>query len=65
VAIICKEKFKAREKANFNLNDNVTDEDVKNKLNLVVLAKQSNYMYYIFNHAYARINTLMISILLH
>ena len=63
-ALITKEKFSAKERANFNLEDNL-GEDIKDKLDLVALAKLSNHTYYTFNYAYARTTTLTINALLH
>lgn len=63
-ASITKEKFLAKKRANFELKDDI-GEEIKDKLNLVALAKLSNYSYYTFNHAYTSTITLTISALLH
>lgn len=39
--------------------------DIKNKLDLIVLTKLNNYNYHIFNHVYTSIITLIINTLLH
>ena len=64
-ASITKEKFLARERANFDLEGGSTREDIEDKLDLVALAKLSNYSYHTFNHAYAGTTTLTITALLH
>ena len=61
--MITKEKFSAKEQANFDLKG--AGEDVKDELDLVALAKLSNHTFYTFNHAYARTTTLTISALLY
>jgi hypothetical protein len=63
-ASISKEKFSAKERANFDLEDNL-GEDIKDELDLVALAEQSNHSYYTFNHGYAGTTTLTINTLLH
>ena len=62
-ASITKEKFSAKERANFDLKG--AGEDVEDELDLVALAKLSNHTFYTFNYAYARTTTLTISALLH
>jgi hypothetical protein len=64
VALITKEKFSVKERANFDLKDNIR-EDIKDKLDLVTLAELSNYIYYIFNYIYTSTTTLTISALLY
>lgn len=64
VTLITKEKFSTKEQVNFNIKESVR-EDIKNKLDLVTLAKQSNHNYYTFNHIYTGTTTLTISALLH
>jgi hypothetical protein len=49
---------------NFDLKDNIK-EDIKDELDLIVLAELSNHIYYIFNHIYTRITTLTINTLLY
>ena len=63
-ASITKEKFSIKERANFDLKDGIR-EDIKDELDLIALAKQSNHSYHTFNHAYAGITTLTINTLLH
>ena len=63
-ASITKEKFSIKERANFDLKEGV-GEDIKDELDLVALAKLSNYSYYTFNHVYARTTTLTINTLLY
>jgi hypothetical protein len=63
-ALITKEKFSAKEQANFDLEASVR-EDVKDKLDLVALAELSNHTYYTFNHVYTGSTTLTMSALLH
>ena len=63
-ASITKEKFSVKERANFDLEDGIR-EDIKDELDLIALAKQSNHSYYTFNHAYVRTTTLTINTLLH
>jgi hypothetical protein len=62
--LVSKEKFFTKKQANFNFEDNL-EEDIEDKLDLVALAKQSNYSYYIFNYKYAGTTTLTINILLY
>jgi hypothetical protein len=64
LATICKEKFSIKEKANFDLEDNVA-EDAEDELDLIAMAEQSNHTYCTFNHAYASTTTLTMSALLH
>lgn len=63
-ASITKEKFSAKERANFNLKENLGD-DIEDELDLVALAELSNHSYHTFNHVYAGITTLTMSALLH
>lgn len=63
-ASITKEKFSARERANFDLEDSA-GENVEDELDLVVLAGLSNHSYHTFNHAYAGTTTLTMNTLLH
>ena len=63
-ASISKEKFSARERANFDLEDNL-GEDIEDELDLVALAEQSNHSYHTFNHGYAGTTTLTMNTLLH
>ena len=64
VASIIKEKFSAKERANFNLKEGI-GEDIKDELDLVILAKLSNYIFHTFNYAYTGITTLIMSALLY
>jgi hypothetical protein len=61
---ICKEKFSAKERAYFEL-ENVEVDDMKAELDLVAMAEQGNHFYVIFNQAYAGSTTLTMNILLH
>lgn len=61
---ITKEKFLAKKRANFELENSIKKE-IENELDLVALVKLSNHSYYTFNHTYASITTLIISVLLH
>ena len=63
-AAICKEKFSARDKANFS-SDGIPAEDIEDELDLAVLALQSNYSYATFNLAYTSSNKLTMDTLLH
>jgi len=63
-ASITKEKFTAKERANFDLGDGL-GEDIEDELDLVALAEQSNHSYHTFNHAYAGTTTLTMNTLLH
>jgi superfamily II DNA helicase RecQ len=63
-ASITKEKFSAKERANFDLEDCV-GESIEDELDLIALAEQSNHSYHTFNHAYAGTTTLTMSALLH
>ena len=63
-ASITKEKFSAKERANFDLEDNL-EEDIEDEQDLVALAELSNHTYHTFNHAYAGSTTLTMSALLH
>ncbi|KAL5344612.1 hypothetical protein ACLOAV_010304 [Pseudogymnoascus australis] len=63
-ASITKEKFAAKERANFDIEDNVGD-DIEDELDLVVQAELSNHSYHTFNHAYAGTTTLTMNTLLH
>ena len=63
-ASICKEKFSAKERGHFDLEDNGA-EDVEDELDLVTMAEQSNHTYHTFNHSYAGSTTLTMNALLH
>ena len=63
-ASISKEKFSAKERANFDFEDNL-GENIEDELDLVALAEQSNHSYHTFNYGYASITTLIINTLLH
>lgn len=64
-ASITKEKFGARERANFDHADAVCSKDVEDEADLVHLAGMSNHSYLTFNQAYAGSTTLTMSTLLH
>lgn len=64
-ASITKEKFGARERANFDHADAVGGKDVEDEADLVHLAEMSNHSYLTFNQAYAGSTTLTMSTLLH
>ncbi|KFZ24599.1 hypothetical protein V502_00924 [Pseudogymnoascus sp. VKM F-4520 (FW-2644)] len=63
-ASITKEKFAAKERANFDMEDNLGD-DIEDELDLVALAELSNHNFHTFNHAYAGTTTLTMNSLLH
>ncbi|KFY83054.1 hypothetical protein V500_10195, partial [Pseudogymnoascus sp. VKM F-4518 (FW-2643)] len=63
-ASITKEKFAAKERANFDMEDNLGD-DIEDELDLVALAELSNHSFHTFNHAYAGTTTLTMNALLH
>ncbi|TVY12645.1 hypothetical protein LARI1_G008837, partial [Lachnellula arida] len=63
-ASITKEKFSAKERANFDLEDSI-GKDIEDKLDLIALAELSNHTYHTFNHIYASTTTLTINALLH
>ncbi|KAH7400501.1 hypothetical protein BKA64DRAFT_533494, partial [Cadophora sp. MPI-SDFR-AT-0126] len=54
---ITKEKFSIKKQANFDLEKSI-GKDIKNKLDLITLAKQSNHSYHTFNHVYTSATTL-------
>jgi hypothetical protein len=62
--LITKEKFAAKERANFDAEDTVGD-DIEDELDLVALAELSNHSYRTFNHVYAGTTTLTMNTLLH
>ncbi|KFA66734.1 hypothetical protein S40285_09771, partial [Stachybotrys chlorohalonatus IBT 40285] len=66
-ASITKEKFTARERANFQLQDVDVDglEGIEDEELMIDLAKASNHSYRTFNHAYAGSTTLAIDTVLH
>ncbi|KAH6986773.1 hypothetical protein EDB80DRAFT_589988, partial [Ilyonectria destructans] len=64
-ASIIKEKFSAKEQANFDLEELAASEEVEDEADLADLAGISNYSYRTFNHAYAGGTTLVITALLH
>jgi hypothetical protein len=61
---ICKEKFSAKERAHFEL-ENVEVDDMEAELDLVAMAEQGNHSYATFNQAYAGSTTLTMNALLH
>lgn len=63
-ASITKEKFSARSRANFDMDDIVATEELEDEAPLVVLAEASNHSYGTFNRAYAGTTTLTMSTLL-
>ncbi|KAJ9130107.1 DEAD/DEAH box helicase [Pleurostoma richardsiae] len=64
-ASITKEKFSARERANFDLEDAAATEEVEEEAELAYLAGMSNHSFRTFNHSYAGSTTLTVSTLLH
>ena len=64
IVSIIKEKFSAKERANFDLEDSI-GKNIKDELDLVALAELNNYTYHIFNHAYTGTTTLTINTLLY
>ncbi|KAJ3459958.1 hypothetical protein MRS44_016031 [Fusarium solani] len=64
-ASITKEKFSAKERANFDLEEIAAAEEVEDEAALADLAGMSNHSYRTFNHAYAGSTTLTMSTLLH
>jgi hypothetical protein len=64
ITSIIKEKFLAKERANFDLKESLGD-DIKDELDLIALAKLSNHSYHTFNYIYADITTLIINTLLY
>jgi hypothetical protein len=63
-ALITKEKFSAKEQANFDLEEGIV-KNIKDKLDLVILAELSNHSYHTFNYVYAGTTTLTMNTLLH
>ncbi|KAJ3453735.1 hypothetical protein MRS44_018367 [Fusarium solani] len=59
------EKFSAKERANFDLEEIAAAEEVEDEAALADLAGMSNHSYRTFNHAYAGSTTLTMSTLLH
>ncbi len=65
-ASICKEKFSAKEQANFDLRSGQELEDIdEEELDFVALAEHGNHSYPTFNHAYAGSTTLTMNVLLY
>ncbi|KAJ3454216.1 hypothetical protein MRS44_018110 [Fusarium solani] len=64
-ASIAKEKFGAKERANFDLGEIAAAEEVEDEAAVADLAGMSNRSYRTFNHAYAGSTTLTMSTLLH
>jgi superfamily II DNA or RNA helicase len=64
-ASITKEKFSAKEQANFDLEEIAASEEVEDEADLADLAGMSNHSYRTFNHAYAGGTTLAMTALLH
>jgi hypothetical protein len=62
--LITKEKFSAKEQTNFDLEKDII-KNIKDKLDLVVLAELNNHNYYTFNYIYAGTTTLIINTLLY
>jgi hypothetical protein len=60
---ITKDKFSAKERANFDLEHSLVD-NVEDELDLVALVELSNHSYHTLNHAYAGTTTLTVSALL-
>lgn len=63
-ASITKEKFSAKEQANFDLEEGIR-EDIEDELDLVALAELSNHIYYTFNYVYTRTTMLTMNTLLY
>lgn len=63
-ASITKEKFSAKEQANFNLEEIAASEEVEDEAELAELAGMSNHSYRTFNCTYAGGTTLAITALL-
>ena len=63
-AAIFKEKFSAKEQANFDLGSGQGLEDINEELDLVAVAEHGNHSYSIFNRAYAGSPTLTMNALL-
>lgn len=64
-ASITKEKFGAKERANFDMEEIAASEEVEDEAELAYLAGMSNHSYRTFNHAYAGSTTLTMTTLLH
>jgi hypothetical protein len=65
-ASITKEKFSAREQANFNLGEiGASEEQVEEEAELATLAEMSNHGFRTFNHSFAGSTTLTTTSLLH
>jgi orsellinic acid/F9775 biosynthesis protein OrsD/helicase-like protein/RAD3-like DEAD/DEAH box helicase len=63
-ASITKEKFSVKERANFDLEEDI-GEEIEDELDLIALAELSNHSYHTFNYAYAGTTTLTMNTLLH
>jgi superfamily II DNA helicase RecQ len=68
-ASVTKEKFGARERANFQQEGSAGGaaeaEEIEDEADLIQLAQMSNHSFHTFNHAYAGTNTVAMSTLLH
>jgi hypothetical protein len=64
-ASITKEKFSAKEQANFDLEEIAAAEEVKDEAATADLARIISHSYRTFNHAYAGSTTLTMSTLLY
>jgi superfamily II DNA or RNA helicase len=64
-ASITKEKFSAKEQANFELGESAAVEEVEDEAEVAFLAGMSNHSFRTFNHAYAGSTTLTTTTLLH
>ncbi|PCD24312.1 hypothetical protein FGRA07_11291 [Fusarium graminearum] len=64
-ASITKEKFSAREQANFDMGEMAASEDVEDEADLAYLAGMSNHSFRTFNYSYAGSTTLTATSSLH
>ncbi|KAK2666817.1 Helicase, C-terminal [Fusarium oxysporum f. sp. vasinfectum] len=64
-ASITKEKFSAREQANFDMGEIAASEEVEDEADLAYLAGMSNHSFRTFNYSYAGSTTLTVTSSLH
>jgi hypothetical protein len=64
-ASITKEKFSAREQANFDMGEIAASEEVEDEADLAYLAGMSNHTFRTFNYSYAGSTTLTVTSSLH
>ncbi|RBA14537.1 hypothetical protein FPRO05_03329 [Fusarium proliferatum] len=64
-ASITKEKFSAREQANFDMGEMAASEEVEDEADLAYLAGMSNHSFRTFNYSYAGSTTLTVTSSLH